>query len=171
MVTGSGALAKPKIDPVRLVHYSAADTADGWYWEVHSETRRVYYVNDDAALTAKYQVKAPKATDADIDAAESRANEDAIAVVKATPNLYWLTAKAKPESKWGAGAVHPLLDQNPYMNLIAARSLRLPLKTDPVRLVIYGDSNGFGFYWEVHLDSKRAYFANDDAELSAKYLK
>ena len=39
----------------------------------------------------------------------------------------------------------------------------------PVRLVAFTNQKGFGFRWEVHLDTHEVFFANDNAELMKKY--
>lgn len=36
-------------------------------------------------------------------------------------------------------------------------------------LVSFGDKNGLGWFWEVHLNSKRIYFVSDNRDLSSKY--
>jgi len=45
-------------DPVLVCYCTPKST--GWYWEVHLDTEHVYYVNDNADLSAKYSLNASK---------------------------------------------------------------------------------------------------------------
>jgi hypothetical protein len=89
--------------------------------------------------------------------AEALANEDAISLVKAMPDAREVIAGAKPDSKWSSVSAN-LGAGNPYSD------------SNRVRLVRYADADGNGFYWEVHLDTRRVYFVNDDDALSARYF-
>jgi hypothetical protein len=115
-----------------------------------------------------------------LDDAFSKRNEDAVSIAKATERgqallvnygageKYTWTTRFDPEVSEFDLLKKPVengfdLSKGEYEILMTAASDKSPV------LICYCNSKGWGWRWEVHVDTRRAYSVEDDADLSKKY--
>jgi len=112
---------------------------------------------------------APAATSPDSDAAvadygrqSDDEDQEAISIAQATPTASNVVANGGPNYKWSSQQAIPFTAKS-----IPDISVGTP--AFHTRLVCYCDPKGGGWRWEVHTDTRAAYFANDNADLLKKY--
>lgn len=95
----------------------------------------------------------------------SEISEKAVTIARIQPQA--LNASTQyPTYNWQSQDVDPFESYASFNPVYHITDIPEP---QAVRLVCWCNSKKIGLYWEVHTDSREAYYVNDDAELKHKY--